>query len=246
VIVKPIRVDENATYQGQSRPTAYYDLVVVDGGPGTFGESLERGKERPPTHAFTAPAYFRNAMGGSAGIVDVCRNNPGGLVVGVIEQGTKGNRPYLLTKTHADLDGNPRPDGDARRKAAQDLWFRIVSGEVRATVPTLLGAPAPGQPQPQVSYGQPPAQPATGYYGPTDAARQPAPAWAPPAAQPQYQPAAVAVQPSGDPPPPPGWDAQSWANFPPEAKAGIWAQINAAPMQPQQAGQPVPPTPTGW
>jgi hypothetical protein len=244
VIVKPNRVDESAQFKGQSRPTAYYDMVVVDGGTRTFGENLDTGS--PATHRFTAPAYFRNVMGGSVAVVDICRNNPGGLVVGVVQRGTQGNRPWLVTKTHVDVNGNDRPDGDARRAAARDLWFRIQSGEVGVTTPELL-APGTGAPaQAYVNYANASAHPAG----------QPQPALQYPGQPVVYQPASAQQPVSSAPvagpaelPPPPGWDAQSWGNFPPEAKAGIWQQINAAPLQPP--GQPAPPTPaagqpTGW
>ena len=240
VIVKPNRVDESAQFKGQSRPTAYYDLVVVDGGTRTFGENLDTGS--PATHRFTAPAYFRNVMGGSVAVVDICRNNPGGLVVGVVQRGTQGNRPWLVTKTHVDVNGNDRPDGDARRARAREQWWRVESGELKVTVPELL-APAPGAPaQAYVNYANASANPA----GQPQYQPQPASAQQPVSSAPVAGPGAL--------PPPPGWDAQSWANFPSEAQEGIWRQIMAAPMQPNQPqSQPAAPTPappagqpTGW
>lgn len=222
VIIVPKRVDESARFKDASRPTATFDLVVVDGGPGTYGENLD--EHTGPTHAFTAPAYFRNAISGNDGIVGVVRDNPGSIVVGVIQRGDRGNRPWLLTKTHADLQGNDRPDGDARRAAARDLWFRVQGGEFPPTVPTLLAIhsnPAGSPPAGSVSYAQS-----------STVATQPQPA--PPA--PQY----AQPMPTGPLPPPQGWDPQAWANFPPEAQQKIWAQLGA-----QQSAAPTQQHP-GW
>lgn len=295
VVIRPISVDETAVFKGQSRPSAYFDLVVVDGGPGTFGENMETGT--PATHAFSAPAYFPGSLSGSVGVVDVCRKNAGGLVVGVVQRGQKGNRPWLITKVATDIDGNPRPDSEQRRAAARDLWFKIQAGEFRATVPQLLnaGPPAGSVNYGQVSYPSAPAQaqyaqPAQQYVGASGAAYPLPPAQQQPSyagmaydpgqgyaqstASPVYveqrnaAPAAPVAPtqnvaqgpPNGNPltqqhdapPVPPGWDAQAWANFPPEAQRNIWAQINAQSqnVQPQaQHGQSTAPAsgpPTGW
>jgi len=222
IIVEPIRVDEDAMDTSVNppvkRPEAYFHLTVVDGGPVQYGDSQDRdvSKQRPNTHESDVPCRFTNVNDRSFGFVQAVRDalaagEPGR--VGVVQQGTKGNKPYLITKTGTDVLGNERPDGEARFAAAMDLFGKIwhdkhapagapkqfVSPEPRSLVaPPAAAVPqvnyaAPAQaPQQHAGYGQqPPAPPAyggvpaaNGYYMP---AAPPAPAPAAPALPPAVE-----------------------------------------------------------
>lgn len=185
IIVIPKRIDDTKknTIQGspqfgQPQPEAYFDLVVVDGGPLQYGDNQSRNpsERRPNTHEIDTPCIFRGANDYGFGFVQAVREaldaGEAGRV-GVVQQGTKGNFPYLITKCGTDVDGNARPDGDARFAAAMDVFGKIwaddhaPAGAPRQFVnptPRSLVAPPPAQAGPQVNYGQPqpqayPAQP---------------------------------------------------------------------------------------
>lgn len=216
IIVEPIRVDEAATDQaGKSRPEAYFHLTVVDGGPLKYADNQDRDvtKQYPPTREIDTPCRFVNANDYGQAFVKVCRDALAAGEhgrVGVVQYGTLGNKPPLITKCNVDVHGNARPDGDARYAAAMALFKMIwadkyapagaprqfVSPEPR----NLAAPPSPAQQSaPPVNYGAPQSYPATppqapgayphpyGGAQPTDAAPaygyQPQPAPAPPVEQ---------------------------------------------------------------
>jgi hypothetical protein len=253
VILIPRRVDETAQYEGQSRPTAYFDLYICDGGPLPLGDSEARNAPRPPTHTVSAPAFYENAMAGNTGIVSEVRERigkdgrPTALILGVCEQGTKGNRPFLLTKCAKKLDGQDRPDGAAREKNARDLYAAHRQGQWTPPKPTPLaqaGAPA-GQGVVNYANAASPQQAAQWASANLDSVVQsqygpgPSQAFGPPPAQ-QYAPAQSA--PPVGMPPPPGWDPAQWSQFPPEQQQAIWAQMAAGQTAP--AGAPT--SGPGW
>lgn len=227
VIIVPQRVDETTQYGNppQPRPTAYFDLYVVDGGPLEFGDSQERGKERPNTHRVATPAYFSNVMMGSSQIVAEVRAKLGkGISVGVIEQGTKGQRPYLVTSCGKDVNGNDRPDGEQRKALAQKLWFAHKDGSWTPPVAELINQAPAGYGV--VGYGPPQQQQYPQQY-PQQSAPPAPPGWGQ-----QPQPSANAV--------PPNWDPTMWASFTPEQQADILARMQqpAAPPAAAPAGPP--------
>lgn len=179
IIIEPIRVDENATApDGKARPEAYFHLTVCDGGPLLYGDSQDRdpAKQRPYTHRIETPCRFTNVSDYGYGFVNEVRDaiaRGDMAAVGVFEQGTTGNRPYLLTKPGRDLAGNDRPDGESRFQVAQDLWNRIFAKDLSWNPqPVSLVAPPQQAPQ-QVSY-QPQTAPA-GYAPQQQYAFQPHP-----------------------------------------------------------------------
>lgn len=156
VIFECLRVDENSKFEGQTRPVAYAHMTVVDGGRIEFGDEIKSGRQtRPNTHSIDAPARFANVMISNTWIVNAIRDElpplKRGLLLGVIVEGKQGNHPYLLTKVTADENGNERPDGEARRAAALNLWRAHESGQWQSPVPQPL-APA-GPPPGAVNYG---------------------------------------------------------------------------------------------
>ncbi len=217
IIVEPIRVDEDAMDTSVNppvkRPEAYFHLTVVDGGPVRYGDSQDRdvSKQRPNTHESDTPARWTNVNDRSYGFVQAVRDalnagEPGR--VGVVQKGTKGNKPYLITKCGTDVEGNARPDGDARYAAAMEIFGRIwhdkhapaepkqfVSPEPRSLVAPPAAAP------PQVAYGAPQgyAQPPQAAYAPVAApAVDPAyAAWMASQQQLQSAPPAAAPAPNG-------------------------------------------------
>lgn len=252
IIVEPIRVDETATEPGtgKPRPEAYFHLTVVDGGPLQFGDNQDRDvtKQRPNTHEVDTPCRFTSINDYGFGFVQAVRDalasNEAGRV-GVVQQGTRGNKPYLITKCGTDVEGNARPDGDARYAAAMELFGKIwadrhaAPGAPKQFVspePRSLVAPPAQQSAPPVNYGAPAAQPAYGYgpQAPAPSANgyyMPGQPTAAPAAPsyPQYVPPAPAA-----PQLPPAVEA--WlASLPAGQAAGARAQYLA-----QQAAQPVP------
>lgn len=236
IVIVPKRVDEQAKYQGQDRPTAYFDLYVVDGPPIMYGDSEDRANPRPFTHTITAPAYFGDAMSGNVLFVNEVRSKldaagrPTGMALGVVQRGTRGNKPWLLTRCEKDVDGNDRADGEARRQAAQRLVFAHRSGEwqpPRATPLAQAQAPAVAP----VQYGPAPGTP----YGHQPMAQQvPQPNGTYPGASYTPQPVAVAptsavpAPPTGYPPAP-GWENNpAWNSFTQEQQSQIWTQVQAA------------------
>lgn len=162
IIVEPIRVDETATDQaGKPRPEAYFHLTVCNGGPLRYGDSEDEDKPRPHTHEVDTPVRFTNVNSYSYGFVQAVRDGlaagePGRI--GVVQRGTMGNKPYLITRPSTDVLGNARPNGDALFAEGMAIWTRIWNarhgGEpfVSPTPRSLVAAPA--QPAPQVSYQQ--------------------------------------------------------------------------------------------
>jgi hypothetical protein len=245
IIIRPRRVDENSSYQGQSRPTAYLDLYVIDGGPLVFGDSEDRANPRPPTHRVETPAYFENVMIGNTAFVSEVRSKlgpdgrPTGLALGVVQRGTRGQRPYMITTCAKDLDGNVRPDGEQRKALAQQVYQAHEQGAWQPPKAVPLAAAVQQQPYAQVNYAQAatPQQAAAmasqhldqmvnAQYGPPQQAAWPAPAAAPGL------------------PPAPGWDPMQWGQFTPEQQQAIWAQASASATPasaPPVTGPAVPP-----
>lgn len=172
VIFEPIRIDETTTVKVKNpatgveeivpRPTAYYHLTVVDGGPLQYGDNRDHdiSKQHGMTHEVQTPCRFTNVSSDRFGIVNEIRDAMarGDVAsVGVIVQGTKGNRPFLVTKTGRDLDGNERPDGAARYEAATLVWNAVFGKTFQNPEPRSLVV-APAQQPPQVAYQ--PAAPA--------------------------------------------------------------------------------------
>lgn len=231
IVMVPKRIDKDSKYDGQARPTAYADLYVIDGGPITYGDSEDKASPRPPTHVIETPAFFPNAMIGNQAFVTEIESKlgpngqPTGLSVGVVVK-PDGKRYYAMTPCATDERGNDRPDGAARRAAAQDIYMRKQSGEWIPPLPVPLGQAAPPVQPGTVSYAQPPQQPQYAQYAPQSA---------PP----------VQMQPQGAPapgmPPPPGWEGNpAWGQFTTEQQLSIWQQSSgpaaAAPTTPGALG----------
>jgi hypothetical protein len=167
IIVEPIRVDETATDDdGKPRPEAYFHLTVCNGGPLRYGDSEKEDDPRPATHEIDTPCRFTNANSYNYGFVQAVRDSlaagePGRI--GVVQRGTRGKKPYLITRPGTDVLGNARPNGDALFAEGMAIWTRIWNarhGGEPFTSPTprsLVAAPA--QPAPQVSYQQPAQSP---------------------------------------------------------------------------------------
>lgn len=254
IIVEPLGVDENATFKDAKRPSARFHLWVVDGAfPLFFGDNLDT--RSPHTHRIDGPARFANAISANAGFVNEVRNKLGkGISLAVVEQGTKGNRPYLLTPVDTTLDGAPRPDAAQRRAAALKMWNDFNAG-ARFAEPVELNPPntAPAgygtvNYGAQQQYQQPPLTPQ--FSAPTPqqvASQQPYPGGpveqynnpsAPyveqyPGQHAQAQTmntAAMATAQQSAPPapdintPPPGWAPEVWSTFTPEQRQAILAR----------------------
>lgn len=236
IVIVPKRVDDAALYQGQPRPTAYFDLYVVDGGPLLYGDSEDRANPRPFTHTIETPAYFPDAQAGNVLFVNEVKSKldpsgrPTGMALGVVQQGTRGNKPFLLTRCEKDVDGNERADGEARRQAAQKLVFAHRSGEwqpPRATPLAQAQAPAVPQvqygPAPGTSYGQQPM---------VQQIPQPQFAQVAPGVQANVTPVSAVPAPPTGYPPAPGWENNpAWGNFTPDQQSQIWQQVQQANQQ---------------
>lgn len=234
IIVEPVAIG-TADVKGKTLDEARFHLTVIDGGPIRYGDNIDdrdRSKNRPNTHEIDTPCRFTNVTDISYGFVQAVRDaldaGEHGRV-GVVQQGTKGNMPFLITKCGTDVHGNERPDGDARFAAAMEIFGKIwadkhapaghdrqfVSPEPRS----LVAAPAAGAPA--VNYGTPPAPPAYGGI--------PAPSYPPypGAAAPQSAPPAAVPLPE---------PVEAWlATLPPDQAAGARAQYLAQ-QQPAAAG----------
>lgn len=160
VIFEPIRIDETTKNDdGELRPTAYYHLTVVDGGPLEYGDN--KSQKIADQHGLTmrteVPARFVNVSSDRWGIVQEVRDAMarGDLAtVGVIEQGTRGTKgspPFLVTKPGTTIDGKERPDGDRRFALATQVWNDVFAKTFRSPEPVSLVAPPASQP-PQVAY----------------------------------------------------------------------------------------------
>lgn len=258
LIFVPIRVDEDRTIvvnrpggvkEVVSQPEAYFHLIVVDSPNGViqYGDSQDNDNPKPLAWERATPCMFTNVNDYGWGPVNEIRNALAAgeaARVGVVERGTQGNKPYMITKPDKMVGGADRPDGQDRYMRAAQIWdqaFAALNGNPAAFAnpePRALLAP-PTQPQQQVAYGQP--------------------------QQPQYAPAMQGVQP-GYVPTPYG-QAPAGAVHPEYAAAaqqpGAQLQQGYAaggttyeyPPQPQYAVPPVtppgppqsaPPAPTGY
>jgi hypothetical protein len=246
VIFEPIRIDDTTTAKDNagnmvSRPTAHYHLTVVDGGPLQYGDNRDHDvtKQHGMTFEVQTPCRFTNVSSDRFGIVNEVRDAiaRGDMAsVGVIVQGTQGNRPFLVTKPGRDLDGKDRPDGDQRFAAAADLWNKIFAKDLSWNPqPRSLVAPPSQAPQ-QVSYQPQPAQ------GPTYGTAGGAPQYvAPvPTQYATYQPAGAQQQ-YPTPGTAGGYDAP--APVQPAMDPGYAAYLAAqqAQQQPAPVPQPAPP-----
>lgn len=250
IIVEPIRVDETATDpKGKPRPEAYFNLTVCNGGPLRYGDSEDEDKPRAHTHEVDTPYRWSNVNSYSYGFVQAVRDalqNGERARVGVVQRGTMGNKPYLITKPSTDVHGNDRPNGDALFAEGMATWTRIWNSLHPGGEPWINPTPrslvaAPPVPQQQVSYGAPapgaqyvPPQQAYPYGGAAQAvpagyaAQQYAqPAYAPPQ---QFTPPQQPAAPEFAPP------VEAWiASLPPEQQEGARQQMRAN-SQPQPAG----------
>lgn len=277
-ILEPIRVDETKTaivkQNGVNtvvpRPEAYFHLTIVDapGGKIQYGnsEDLDPAKQRPNVWERDVPCRFTNCNDYGYGFVNETRaalaaGEEGR--VGVVERGTEGNRPYLVTRPDKMVGGADRPGGAERFEKAAYVW-NLVYGSTHGGAPfdnpaprSLMAAPAQ-QPQ-QVAYAQPAQSPAPytmpqppqhpypglqpGYAVPAAfnpaAAAQYGPATGQPYTAPQAYGMAAPQQPAYAPPPqghyaPPS-PFEAWiASLPIEQQAGARAQY--AQQQPGVAG----------
>lgn len=211
IILEPIRIDETTTQKDEktgetvTRPTAYYNLTVVDGGPLQFGDnkSNDPRQQHGMTMETQVPARFLNVSSDRFGIVNEVRDcmARGDMAsVGVLVQGTRGNFPFLITRTNRDLDGNERPDGAQRFEAATAVWNQIFAKTFVSPEPRSLVA-APTSPPPQVQY-QPYQQQAPAGYAQQQYAQTgtvPTPYGAAPAQQLHSEYVAAATQPAYNP-----------------------------------------------
>lgn len=135
VVLVPKSIDENSSFEGASRPKITADVIVIDGGPVTYGESLDPTSPRPATERRETPAMWTSAWINSESIVNALRPQVGrGIVVGRIERGTQGRRPPILRA----IDQN-----DPGRAAAREIWFQVQSGTFVNPEPTPLAGGAP-------------------------------------------------------------------------------------------------------
>jgi hypothetical protein len=252
VVIEPIRIDETTTAKDQqgnvvSRPTAHYNLTVVDGGPLQYGDNRDHdvSKQHGMTMEVATPCRFTNVQSDRFGIVNEVRDTMarGELAsVGVIQQGTKGNRPFLMTKCGRDLDGNERPDGARRFEAATQVWNAVFAKTFQSPEPRSLVAPPAQQPA-QVAY-QPtaPAGYAQQQYAQTGTV--PTPYGAAPAGQLHPEYVAAATQPTYNPGPASQEQVQQFAHggySPSQLQTGAYNPAAIAP-QVQQMPQPAPVT----
>lgn len=269
IIVEPIRVDETAMDTSVNppvaRPEAYFHLTVVDGGPLQFGDSQDRdvSKQRPNTHEIDTPCRFTNVNDRSFGFVQAVRDALSAGEhgrVGVVQQGTKGNKPYLITKCETDVHGNARPDGEARFAAAMEIFGKIWQDRHNPSAPKQFVSPEPrslvAQPAPngyapaaqQVNYGygQPPAPTQQAYTSPAPqgyaygSPQVPTPYGPqnPAAVHPAYT-AAVMTPPASQP------SAPTQPAVDPAYAAWLAAQQQPTPA-PAPSGPPLPPEVEAW
>lgn len=252
VIFVPLRVDEDAKDQaGKPQPEAYFHLIVVDSPTGViqYGDSQDSAAPKPLAWERATPCVFTNVNDYGWGPVNEIRNALAAgeeARVGVVERGTQGNKPYMITKPDKMVGGADRPDGTDRFQRAASVWnaaYAFLHGDRTAFAnpdPRALLAP-PAAPVAQVAYGapqQPAAQP-YGQYAPAMQAVQPGyvptPYGQAPAAavHPDY---AAAVQQPG---------AQIAYGIPPQSAPPApqpypqgYGQYAPAPAQPQSTGNP--------
>jgi hypothetical protein len=205
VAYRPTRFDANQPGISPNAPLAdrvTADIYILET-PG--GQRLQIGGSegnatnpaRPHSHTVAAPAKFDGVWINSQEIVRACAPNgqlvTTGLVLGRIERGTQGNRPWRLIAV------SNTPD-EARAIA---VWTAIMAGQAAWNEPVPLHAP----PAAPVVYYTPPAPAAT----PDPQAQFQA--WL--AAQ---QPAAPAM-----PPAPAGWTQAAWEGLQPAQRDQVMA-----------------------
>lgn len=248
VIVEPVRMQRGINQETKAEvDEAVFHLTVVDGGPLRYGDNQSRdvSKNRPNTHEIDTPCRFTGVSDMGMGFVQVVKEmldtgEPGRI--GVIEQGTMGNKPFLLARTGQHIDKTDRPDGQARFAAASAIWQQVWADKHAAPgAPKQFISPEPrslvAPPAPQ---GAPQGQPYGGY-------APPAPVNYGAPAQPPQQQYAPQPPPYGDNPAgyyaANAYAAQQVAPQPPQPPAygGIPAQPYGAPMSaPPAAPAPVP------
>lgn len=258
VIVRPIRVDENALSFDKKTvaPTLIADIIVVDGGPIRYGDQIDTaGRQlKPVSHEIQTPCMFRGWLDSHTFVVNAGRDllaagQP--VTVGIIERGTKGNRPYFLTETHTDVDRQPRTDPQyaQRRQNAINLFNALNTGQWKSPDPIELNPPAATSPATgSWGAGQQVAQTiATGGWGaqpaPAAVQQQPNPlqalaaSWGAPAAAPAAPPMRDLSQPV------PGLEAV-WSGATEQQRQAAWALFD---QQNAPAAQPVAPAQSvGW
>lgn len=264
VIIQPIRVDETTLGFDKKTPapTLFADIIVVDGGPLTYGDTTNNAGQQltPPTHRVETPARFTGWMDSHQYIVGPCRDllragTP--ITVGIIERGTQGNRPYFLTETHTDVNRQPRTDPSfaRRRQMAIDVFNAYQIGQWTPPTPIELN-PQPVAAAPAQNWASQQAQPqtvASGSWQPQQAQAAPyagagVNAWAP-AAQPVAAPVSAAPQTVGRDlsVPVPGFESL-WPNMSEQQRASVWAAqpSGQAPPSPAQPVAQAAPAATPW
>jgi len=197
---------------------------------------------RPHSHTVVAPAKFDGVWINSQEIVRACA--PGGqivtsgLVLGRIERGTQGNRPWRLIS----VQGTPE-EGQAIA-----VWTAIMAGQATWNEPTPLPGFAPPPPGQTVAYTPPvpqpqPVAPAAPVY---PQAYQPQAANDP---QAQFQAWLAAQQAAAAPPPmqppappavgpaPAGWNQAAWEGLQQVQRDQVLAMM-AGQLGAPQPGQP--------
>jgi hypothetical protein len=228
VVVIPISINENAVDPATktTRPEATFDLLVCDGGEIFYGDNVDDRnpeKNRPNTHAIQTPCLFKGASDIGKYFCVAVREalearEPGR--VGVVERGTKGYRPFMITRPDEHVDRSPREGGAERyqlgMKIFGDYWNAKHGGAPVAWPTPRSLVVAPPRAAPQVNYtAAPAAQPAA--YG----AYQAQPYGAPQPPQQGYAAPPMSAPPAYAAPQPPAADlpgpVAAWiASFPPE------------------------------
>lgn len=250
IILEPLRVDETAKGpDGKEMPEAYFHLTVVDAPDGVirYGDSLDRdpAKQRPLSWERAVPCRFTSVNDRGWGPVNEVRNALASgepARVGVVEQGTQGNRPYLITKPDKMVGGGDRPDGTERFERASQVWAAVFTKTFTNPEPRSLLA-APAQLPQQVAYGQPAAAPAQPYPTPYPGLR---PGYAVPNAPNPAADAYAALAQQQSPYMPQGYATPNNGAGVPEAYAGPGYGQNPLTQAVQQSAPPVDPAFEAW
>jgi hypothetical protein len=269
ILIEPLRIDEDTKADdGSKKPTAYYNITVIDGGPLQFGDN--KSNVITEQHGYTletdVPARFTNVSTRNWGFVQETRDTMARgdmAAVGVVEQ---GERTFFVTKCATRLDGKARPDGAERFERATLVWNdifakRFVSPEPRSLVAAPSSAPpqVQYQPQPAAPVQQPAyaqeyaaqtasgfqtpyaaANPGTGPYGDGPGPQQPAYGQTMAPWGQTYQPPSPLAQAVTQQSAPPANPAfEAYiASLPPEQQAAARAQFAPQPQQPAQPAGP--------
>lgn len=250
VIVRPIRVDENALSFDKKTvaPTLIADIIVVDGGPIRYGDQIDTtGRQlKPVSHEIQTPCMFRGWLDSHTFVVNAGRDllaagQP--VTVGIIERGTKGNRPYFLTETHTDVDRQPRTDPQfaQRRQNAINLFNAFQTGQWKSPDPIELNpqpvaTPVAAPALQWASQGQP--APAAGQQQPNPLQALAA-SWGAPAAAPAAPPMRDLSQSV------PGLEAV-WSGATPEQRQAAWALFDQQNAPAPAVAQSAPAQSVGW